>query len=383
MSDDEKKKITILIVDDIAENLQVLGGLLDKEGFDISPAMSGSEALRLVRNIKPDLILLDVMMPDMDGYEVCRQLKADEKTADIPVIFLTARVEKEDIVRGFQTGAVDYITKPFSGEELLSRVNNHLKIQRYQHEIERMNLKRKELLHVLCHDLANPLTAIMTAIQLIEPVNEVESEMVGYIEKSAKQGINIINVVRDIEAAETNEMQMNLQYVILNEALDSSLKMLQDKIETKGIRIVRTVPDDVVVYVELTTFINSVLNNLLTNAVKFSYKEGKIEIGIRAIPYGQPPDGNFLILEIKDYGIGIPSDIIESIFDPSKKTHRDGTEGEVGTGFGMPLVRMFVRAYGGDIFIESDTGQSNHGTTICLKLRRLYETLAKGSESGS
>ena len=379
MFKEENEKRTILIVDDVPENLQVLGSLLDKEGFDISPALSGEEALNLVDHISPDLVLLDIMMPGMDGYEVCDRLKSNEKTRNIPVIFLTAKVEKEDIIKGFQAGAVDYITKPFNAEELLSRVSTHLKLLKYQKDIERISRKRSELLHVLCHDLANPLTAILTASEMIAPNDELESDMIGYIRKSARQGIDIINVVRDLEAAETKEMQMDLQYVILNEAIDSSIKMLKDKIEKKGIKVVRNISDDIVVYVELTTFINTVLNNLLTNAVKFSYKNGQIGLYISGkedcpvLNTDQKSDDAFLILEIRDQGIGIPSDILADLFDSSKTTHRDGTEGEGGTGFGMPLVRTFVRAYGGEVWVESKTGDSDHGTSVYLKLKCLKD----------
>jgi signal transduction histidine kinase len=268
-------------------------------------------------------------------------------------------------VKGFRVGAVDYMTKPFNREELLSRVNNHLKIQNYQADIERMSHKRKELLHVLCHDLANPLAAILSAAELIEPNDETESEMVGYIRQSARQGLDVINIVRDIEAAESKEMEMDLQYVILNEALESSFGMLKDKIEKKQISIINLVEPDVVVYVELTTFINSVLNNILTNAVKFSYKGDKIEIG------ATNTEDDFVVLEIRDNGIGIPDDIIKDLFNSAKATHREGTEGESGTGFGMPLVKTFVRTYGGEIHVKSSTDEKSHGTSVFLKLKRL------------
>jgi len=357
-----KRKQTILIIDDVPDNLQVLGSILDKNGFDISPALNGKEGLRLAKNIHPNLILLDIMMPGMDGFEVLEELKKDKTTEDVPVIFLTAKVEKEDVVKGLQSGAVDYVTKPFNPDELLMRIRNQLTIQAYQKDIERLSQKRKELLHVLCHDLANPLTAILGAIDIIEPQNEDETEIKQYIKKSAEQGVNVINVVKKLEAAESKQLQMKMQPVILSEAIENSLRMLRDKYKAKNITILNNVSDDLIVEVELTTFVNSVLNNILTNAIKFSYPES--DIVIQAVK-----EQEYAVLEIKDHGIGIPESIVANLFDSSKTTHRDGTRGEDGTGFGMPLVKTFVNTYGGTITINSDTSEEQHGTSVKLRLK--------------
>lgn len=368
MNSKKKRKQTILIIDDVPDNLQVLGSILDKEGFDISPALNGKEGLRLAKNIRPNLILLDIMMPGMNGFEVLEELKKDKTTEGIPVIFLTAKVEKEDVVKGLQSGAVDYVTKPFNPEELLMRIRNQLTIQAYQKDIEKLSQKRKELLHVLCHDLANPLTAILGAIDIIEPQNEDEREIKQYIKKSADQGVNVINVVKKLEAAESKQLQMKMQPVILSEAIDNSLRMLRDMYKAKNITILNNVSDDLIVEVELTTFVNSVLNNILTNAIKFSYPESEIVIQAKKEPANGEEKG-YTVLEIKDHGIGIPESIVPNLFDSSKTTHRDGTSGEDGTGFGMPLVKTFVNAYGGTITINSDTSEEQHGTSVLLRLK--------------
>lgn len=132
-------KFRILIVDDVALNLQVLGEMLDQAGYEVTAALSGRQALEAVQNDKPDLILLDVMMPDLDGFEVCRELKRDLATSEIPVIFLTARTETDAVVKGFAIGAVDYVTKPVNRDELMARVRLHLELLNARQELEHQN----------------------------------------------------------------------------------------------------------------------------------------------------------------------------------------------------------------------------------------------------
>ena len=160
-------KSLILVVDDISKNLQVVGTLLRKEGYRIVPATSGAQALERVRAETPDLILLDLMMPDMDGLEVCRRLKADPSTLSIPVIFLTASNEMEHLVQGFEVGAVDYVTKPFNPPELLARVRTHLELKhardtivRYGQELSLLNEEKNEFMGIAAHDLRSPLGTI-------------------------------------------------------------------------------------------------------------------------------------------------------------------------------------------------------------------------------
>src|SRR5262245_30053313 len=167
-------KSLVLVVDDISKNLQVVGTLLRKEGYRIVPATSGAQALERVRAETPDLILLDLMMPEMDGLEVCRRLKADSATRSIPVIFLTASNEMEHLVSAFEVGAVDYVTKPFNPPELLARVRTHLELKhardtivRYGQELGRLNEEKNEFMGIAAHDLRNPLSAIKGFSEMI------------------------------------------------------------------------------------------------------------------------------------------------------------------------------------------------------------------------
>ncbi|MCP5050624.1 MAG: response regulator, partial [bacterium] len=154
----------------VPKNLQVLGGILREAGYNISLATSGSKALDMVKSRPPDLILLDVMMPEMDGFQVCKQLKGSPRTKDIPVIFLTANVETESVVRAFETGAVDYVTKPFNRAELLARVNTHLKLKKAQREIIKLEQHNAVLaMNVTAnHELNQPLTVLEGNFELFE-----------------------------------------------------------------------------------------------------------------------------------------------------------------------------------------------------------------------
>ena len=166
---EKNKKGLILIVDDVLKNIQLLGNVLQNEGYDISFAISGEQALTIVENIKPDLILLDIMMPGIDGFEVCKQLQNKEKSKDIPIIFLSAKIETDDIVNGFKIGAVDYITKPFIQEELLARVNTHFELKKNRDMIA--SIKEKEMFNAMVvtanHQIRQPLTTLQGSVDLI------------------------------------------------------------------------------------------------------------------------------------------------------------------------------------------------------------------------
>lgn len=358
------KNARILIVDDTPENIQVLGIILENAGYDINVAQNGLKALNIVEKINPDLILLDIMMPELDGFETCKRLKESSTTKDIPVIFLTAKTQKEDIVNGFKIGAVDYVTKPFEPSELLQRVNTHINLKKSNELIVQQNNERKELIQIMCHDLANPLGFLIGVLDLAEDDPSIFEEMKDYMRIATENGIRIINLVREMKALEEGKATFTLQDVHLKSAVDQTISIMKYQLQDKNIIIESNIDENEYVKVEETSFINSVLSNIMTNAIKFSDPNSKIIINSKK-------KGQKIILSIKDSGIGMPQNLIENIFNMNKPTSRPGTKGEKGTGFGMPLVKKFVEVYDGQIEIiskEKSKDSIDYGTDIQLTL---------------
>ncbi|MEQ8167904.1 MAG: response regulator, partial [Candidatus Eremiobacterota bacterium] len=219
---DEQAVPLILIVDDTRVNLQLLGKILMKVNYELAIANSGYEALDMLREIKPDLILLDIMMPGIDGYDVCKTLKSSPETKDIPVIFLTARSEKEDIVTGFEMGAVDYVTKPFNSSELLARVKTHLELKHARDLLAKQNEKLKQLndlknefLGMAAHDLRNPIGSITTTLSYIleyigSNLTEKQVKFLRNIEKAGKYMNVLLYDLLDLTAIESGKLTLKL-----------------------------------------------------------------------------------------------------------------------------------------------------------------------------
>lgn len=356
---------TVMIVDDNVENLHLIGKILNEEGYHVSFAKSGKQALEMVKVVCPDLILLDVMMPEMDGFETGEKLKELDKNGETPIIFLTAKTEKEDIVKGFDVGAVDYITKPFNIHELLARVRTHLQLKFSQKTVVKQRNELEEITHILCHDLANPLHAITCSIQNAKKsprmLKRFQTEQ--YQENllaSALQGEDIIRLVRELRSMDAGNMGLSLSSINLKEALNESFRTLESQFSDKSIQLIVDVEDSVNIVVEKISFVSSVINNLLTNAIKFSHP------GSDVIVKAQVEEKN-VIITIKDFGVGIPQQMQKTLFTINKSKIRLGTNGEQGTGFGMSLVKKFVTLYGGEIFIsskEESESSDEHGTDV-------------------
>lgn len=357
-------KSRILIVDDNLQNLQFLGNMLVENQYEPVVAMGGVQAIEFLNHEKPDLILMDVMMPDLDGYEACQRIKLDKENKDIPIIFLTAKIEPEDVVKGFEMGGVDYVTKPFNVVELLARIKTHLEVKFSREQILKQSEERKQLIHILCHDLTNPFVSLISTFELIsEDISfwEVVKEQINI---SIHNGLDVIDLVRDMLALEDGAFQIKLASCDLSSLLAESISILSHQAEAKKVQIEVMTDIDQQVLVEKRSFINSVLNNILTNAIKFSYPHSKIVVSAYE-------ENDLVAITIKDSGIGMSKSLKNDIFDLSRFTSRSGTQGEKGTGFGMPLVKKMMLEYGGDIELaskEKTESSADHGTLVTLKL---------------
>ncbi|MCB1159346.1 MAG: hybrid sensor histidine kinase/response regulator, partial [Leptospiraceae bacterium] len=298
--------------------------------------------------------------------EVCKQIKKAEETANIPIIFLTAKTETEDIVRGFELGAADYVLKPFNSAELLSRVHTHLSLKHKEDALVRSNAEQKELLHILSHDLNNFFTSIIMSVEILQNYPADLDENLERIKRGALNGAELIDYIRQIRALEDKDDAPSFEKVSLKDAINESIFTLIRLSEKKQVSIINLIDSPYYIYAERVSFVHSLLNNLLSNAIKFSFINSKIECEVKE------EDGD-LLLSIRDYGIGMSESLKNSIFDISKITTRPGTSGERGTGFGLPLVKKLVERFGGSIFVESkekDEPDFPRGTKFTLKLKK-------------
>lgn len=355
----------ILVVDDTPENLQIAGETLSQSlDCDLAFALSGQQALDVVEASLPDLILLDIMMPGMDGLAVCRALKANPRTASIPILFLTARADVGDVVTGFAAGAVDYITKPFNACELVARVQTHLDLARANQTICRQNDDLRQLLHILCHDLATPIGGIVSLLEITQEPDDWRA-MLTDLSRASQNALDLIDLVRQMRALEEGKKQLKLVPVGLAAVCRDAELAVSGKLREKQVALRLEVDDSLYVLAEPVALTHSVLCNLLTNAIKFSSPGGTVFIE------AQPDKEDSVCLRVRDSGIGMPHELQASLFDPACFTTRPGTSGEIGTGFGMILVKKFVEAFGGRIEVASRSEEDfpdDHGTDITMHL---------------
>jgi CheY-like chemotaxis protein len=249
----EENKSIILVVDDTEQNLSVLGNVLMETGYEVIPASSGKEALESISEMPPDLILLDIMMPEMDGYEVCKILKADEKTREIPIIFLTAKIETEDIVKAFNMGAVDYVTKPFRKEELLARVKTHLELQRSLKAEQDLVKMKDKLFSIIGHDLKGPIGTFMMMLETVtDDANQYTVETImDYLNKMktvAKSTYQLLDNLLSWARSQRKLVEYNPSDLFLNNIVGQCFKVLGETANKKSITLTNNIGPDTVAY---------------------------------------------------------------------------------------------------------------------------------------
>jgi two-component system, sensor histidine kinase and response regulator len=343
----------VLIVDDNPVNIDILSKTLRREGYEFSFAKNGEKALKIAEKIIPDIILLDIMMPGMDGYEVCERLKQDITTRDIPVIFISALTETEDIVRGFDLKAVDYITKPFKKEEVLSRVKTHLCLRLAQQCLLDSNYQKNKFLGIVAHDLRNPINGIVGFSEMV--LDEVDSiprdeikECLEMVTGSSRQMLELINQLLDISAIENGQLDLTCIETTLQDLLEQRVHINHFSAEKKGIKIHQDYQQNESVNVDPQRMIQ-VVDNLLTNAIKFSSLGKNIYVSLSR-------QDKYLNLSIRDEGPGISSEDQQHLFCDFKKLTAKPTAGEKSTGLGLAIVKKIVDSHNGEIRVESELG---------------------------
>ena len=370
--DVDEGDVRILVIDDNPRNLDVLAELLDKQDLVVLFALDGQSGVQRAEDGQPDLILLDIMMPGIDGFETCRQLKLNARTKDIPVIFMTALADTADKIKGFQFGAVDYITKPIQAEEVLARIHTHLKIKRLQQDLSTKNYelqkafrREKELntlksrfISIASHEFRTPLATIQITADSIKRYGErmsaeKKAACLERIKSAVKRMNTLLNDVLLLSRVETEIHEFNptpTDVKILCEQVLHDFRSMSEESHSISVSM-RGQDFQMMVDPKLLHYI---LSNLLSNAMKYSPPNSQISVDLIR-------EDQTLRLRIQDQGIGISEDDQRHLFDAF---HRGTNVGEVsGTGLGLSIVKQFVDLHDGTITVESTL---NQGTTFTV-----------------
>ena len=398
------RKPIVLVVDDTPDNLALMSGLLTDE-YRVKVASSGEKALRIASSeAPPDLILLDIMMPGLDGYAVCERLKGQPKTANIPVIFLTAKSDMEDEKRGLELGAVDYITKPISPPIVMARVRNHLSLKamtdslRDQNEylerevarrmceqmairevavqnlqLEAASRMKSEFLANMSHELRTPLNAIIGFAEVLRDglaggLEPKQKDYANEIFVSGSHLLALINDILDLSKVEAGKMTLTLEPVSVSLLVQAGLQVVRETAMAHRQRLTALVaPDLGEVWLDGRKF-KQILYNLLSNAVKFTPDGGEVRVEARRATPKAPvggPCGPFLEIVVKDSGIGVSAADQARLFEPFTQIDSTLARRYQGTGLGLAMVKRLAELHGGTVALSSTSGE---GSTFTVRL---------------
>lgn len=359
-----KEKVPyILVVDDNRINLQVISQTLKSLGTDVKKAENGQKALEIIEQEAPALILLDIMMPGMDGYEVCRRVKENPDHKDIPVIFLTANVDSENILFAFEAGIVDYIVKPFNPSELLARVRTHMDLMLSKEKLKDLNKKlikynaeKNEFLGMVSHDLKNPIFNIqMLAKVLVEEDNmseEDRKEFLGDILTTSNKMLDLIKNLLDVNRTEEGSLRLKLEPLDLIQSVRHSVKDYEERAANKRIKLYfNSELSRAMVYADEMA-LTQVMDNLISNAIKYSDYDENILINVS-------DEENMIRVEIKDNGPGFEEDEKIKVFDRFVKLSNKPTAGESSTGLGLSITKRYIGEMNGRIWLESKKSEGS------------------------
>lgn len=354
----------ILIVDDVMSNVLLLKVLLTNEKFQIVTASNGQQALEQVDKEKPDLILLDVMMPDLSGFEVAQRLKGNPDTADIPVIFLTALNSTADIVKGFQVGGNDFISKPFNKEELIIRVTHQISlvaakriIVAQTEELRKIIMGRDKLYSVIAHDLRSPMGSIKMVLNMLIlnlPSSSIGDEMYELLTMANQTTEDVFSLLDNLlkwTKSQIGKLKVVYQDIDMVEVVEGVIEIFSMVAGLKKIRIRLESPEVLAVNADID-MVKTVIRNLISNAIKFSHEDTEILVTVEA------KDG-MAVVSVKDSGCGIDEENQKKLLHTDTHFSTFGTNNEEGSGLGLLLCQDFVIKNGGKLWFTSAKGEGS------------------------
>ena len=347
---------TVLVVDDTPNNLSVLVSILREAGYRTLVAVDGESAITQITYARPEIILLDVMMPGIDGFETCRRLKANPESAEIPVIFMTALSDTIDKIKGFNLGAVDYITKPFEHEEVLVRLHTHLTIQNLnlslKQEIEDRKRAEKALwvfLHAVSHDLRNPVTGMSMVIQnLLEDSGEQITLSRGVLERMAQSNARQLSLIESLLESHANEIQgLTLKCASTNpsEILQGAIYDLDPILKKNHATLINQIGTDLPNANVDAMQVGRVFQNLIANAVSHNAPGLQLKISASLTP-------TMLLCTVEDNGTGISPEQCEQMFE--LYAQGSSKRRSLGLGLGLYICKQIINAHGGKIGVTSE-----------------------------
>lgn len=355
----------ILIVDDVMSNVLLLKVLLTNEKFQIATASNGRQAIDQVEKEKPDLVLLDVMMPDMSGFEVSQQLKANPETSEIPIIFLTALNSTADIVKGFQVGGNDFISKPFNKEELIIRVTHQISliaakriIVAQTEELRKTITGRDKLYSVIAHDLRSPMGSIKMVLNMLilnlpsESIGEEMYELLTMANQTTEDVFSLLDNLLKWTKSQIGKLKVVYQELNMVEVVEGVSEIFTMVAGLKNIKIVQDMPVVPVVVRADIDMLKTVIRNLISNAIKFSNEGSEVLVSLTE-------EDGMAIVSVKDSGCGIDEENQKKLLHTDTHFSTFGTNNEEGSGLGLLLCQDFIVKNGGKLWFTSKKGEGS------------------------
>ena len=355
----------LLVVDDNPLNVEPLCDLLEAMGYRVAQALDGATALRLVEERTPDLILLDIMMPGMNGYEVCERLKADPKNARIPVVFVTALSDSEDKVRAIEAGGDDFLTKPFNRPVLLSRIRSLLRLKTANDDLENsyrrlqaLERMKDDLMKMIVHDLKSPLAAVLATLEIaldgdLGPLNDEQQQLLGGAQRHGADMLQLIDDLLELTRLEDSHLALERQTIDVAPLLEEFEDEWQVRMAREG-AILRIETEPGLAVSADYHLLRRVFSNLVGNALR--HAGPGVEIRLSAAQRHQLPG---VLFSVADNGVGIPEEYHELIFRKFGSLGRTDASGWHSSGLGLTFCKLAVEAHGGQIWVESREGEGS------------------------